>query len=275
MKNSILVACAFVFVVQCSDNVKASELVVKVKVLLKDKVNSNAVPFRDIRGFVVLQGGIAYPGSSCPNPSDNDGMLTCSVPCSSNADLQLALRSPNRNIDVRTSGYGAIPATLPLSIKGCSQTGASPVEFIFKSREVLLSEFEKDHPTIYKALVNKTNNEIKSLNESSPALIDLAKNPANRDAILQLSTIAKAVQTDVRPAKPVWKNLDEYAVGAPSIIVKAAAEKSSEHATAIVTSDPNLLNRNMGEISKKLSEKPTLNAGDRELFRTIQDAKKR
>lgn len=275
MKNATFVIYVLVFIIQGIGDVDAAELAVKVKVLLKEKANSSAVPFRGIKGFSVLRGGIIYPGSSCPDPSDDDGMLTCNVPCNANADLQLALRSPNRNIDVRTSGYGAIPATLPLAIKACSRSEAAPIEFVFKSREVLLSELEKNHPAVYKAVVNKENNEIKSLKESSPALIELAKDPRNREAILQLSTIAKAVRVDAQLMQPAWKNLAEYEVGAPSVIVKAAAENSSEQSSAVVTADRNVLNKNIGEISKKLTEKPSLNAADRELFRTIQETKQR
>lgn len=91
------------------------------------------------------------------------------------------------------------------------------------------------------------------------------------EALLLLSRIATSFPEGAADGERAgWKNLDQYKVGAPSIVVRADVAKSTETSTPPVTADPAQLNQSLGAIERRLTGKQSLTEGDKRLYDTVR-----
>jgi hypothetical protein len=276
MKQSILAALlatlAALSVTAPPCGAQASGVSVSVRVLLKERPGAGAVPFAGVGGFKVLRSGVEFKDGSCPDSSDHAGNLSCTISCPpASMRLQLSIRSPNRDVERKSNAYMVMPATLPLEVHSCLVARNTVLEFVFKTQEVLFAEIKESSSKVYAAVVSADGKQLKPLRETAAALAELATDERNRDAILMLSRIATSFpEKAADKAVAGWKNLDQYAVGAPSIVVSAAAAKSTENIARIVTTDPAQLNQSLGIIEQRLRSKPNLTGDDKALYKTLK-----
>jgi hypothetical protein len=142
------------------------------------------------------------------------------------------------------------------------------------------SELQASSPQVVSAIFKEgsATPSVKPFSQSAEQLKVLAKNEANREAILQLSRFAVAYEEAPPERKPpgIGANVTQYAVGANSIVLQAVVANaigSKANDLVKISPEPVEFHRSIGQIEMELNKKPNLNAGEIELFKNVRQIK--
>lgn len=265
----------------------ATMVPIKVVVMRKDKAQDGPKPFADVGGITIRRSNKELKNATCPNASNAKGELVCRVMCAKDdPDLSLQVFAPLKNDAPIVAGMVA-PLSATVDIEKCVVTlpvvakSEPTVRLVYRSAFAAMEELQTKAPAVIAAVATTKGSmlEFKPFAESAPALQKLAKEPANRDKLQQLAELAEVYKEGVEAGTGSPRpNLEDYASGASSIILKASVSESmGTPADRLVTvsASKSELQRSASAVSKALREKPILTKKEIFLAQEVKEIKGR
>lgn len=266
----------------------AAETVVPIKVvvLVKDKAQDSPKPFPNVGGVVIRRLSEDLKNASCPDVSNEKGELTCRLKClKDDPDLLLKVVAPLKAKAPIVAGMSP-PAAATLNIEKClvrkdpvAMQGAS-IRLVYRTALAMAEELRAEAPEVFAAVATTKGDSLsfKPLNQTAPALQQLAKNPANRVKIERLAELSDVYNEALRARKnPMLSStLSEYASGAKSIVLQAAVTDTmggSNERLVTVSASKAELHRSIANVSRALNEKPVLTSPEIVLARDVGELK--
>lgn len=288
MKTVLMLACALASAGLSTATI-AQTVPMQIRVLVKQKDIGAESPLPRVGQFTILRNNTRYPQADCPDASNTNGELVCTVSCASNSrNATLLLRPPTSDLAVVVSGM-AVPPARELQLSECKLTTPQPVVLVYKTVAAQLAELRLQNNAVYMAATagQGIGARIKPFPQAQGDLEALAKNEANRPAIQQLAELARMErerQTAMARAKeelaaaPSVKaitGLDGYAVGMQSVLLKAQAVDAVGAAQAAawvkVSPEPVELDKSISRVTRSLGQKNVLADKERLLERTATE----
>jgi hypothetical protein len=202
----------------------AEEAVIPIVVKQRTQQAPKAAPFASVGLFEIYRGETKFTGASCPDLSNKDGHLSCTITCSEKERTSKNLRivPPGKSIQVR--GFVTPPAG-EIELVGCKLNPDLVQEFVYTdSRLALFILFQAD-PTLSRfAIVGKDGKTVTF--GDWPAVLEaydkVLKSP---DGVAKLSHIQKisAVAADANQAGgnvDAAKLFNAYSVGVSNYFLK-------------------------------------------------------
>jgi hypothetical protein len=282
MMHKIQSSIALIFLATVMQNVPAEEpLALKIIVKLRDNLNDKqGKPFVDVGGFTVKRNNAELKNATCPNPSNKKGELICKLQCElTDADLRVMIVSPAKERARIVAGLTA-PISRSLDITGCKIETPLPVEMVFRTPEVVLADLSASNPDVYRAISDDNDLHVgfitlKPFSVSSGRLKELAKDEKNRDALLEVASLANAysdLSPEKRPAALVGGKFHEYATGLNSIVFQALVNDSAGAAIAgkvKISPSATDFHYSVGAVEKELNTKQFLSEKEIRLSNTM------
>jgi hypothetical protein len=123
----------------------AQKVTVQISVTQATHEKETPHAFPGVGLFEIFRGEQPFQGAECPDMSNNQGKLTCTVTCDSSdsTSKQLRLVPPSKAHRVR----GFIPPlSADLSLKGCALSPRAPGPFVYRDSKLVLRLVLKDSP---------------------------------------------------------------------------------------------------------------------------------
>lgn len=245
---------------------------VKVVVLKNERVAIGEQPISDIGGFIIRQQSTAYEKAKCPNASNAKGELVCQIEClRKEGTLRLYLSPPNQVAAPRIRGL-FVPSEVGFDVANCVPTVAQPIRLIYKSQEVMISEFQASQPVLFNAIIDnapawdgKTLPKLKPFNQVSTVLAQQAV--VDKTAIVKFAEFSAAFEQEAKESKntDAASKWGEYVVGSQSITLRMAAMEAlgegGGQAVRISSKKADLL-QSASTLEKAIGRKPALGPRD-------------
>lgn len=259
----------------------AETLTIKVVVKLREKADDlSGKPFSDVGGFALRRNAVTYSKASCPDLSDAQGAFACKVQCdATDGDMRLQLVSPGRELARIVAGFSP-PSLQAVEVSACKVKTKLPIVVIYRSLDVIFSEFRAANPEVYNTLKSEgagAHLKLKPFSTVASALEVMAKEPSKRGALLEFSRVASAYEESPAELRPIeFANIDQYASGLNSIVLKALAAQTDDtqlgSAVKISSSNADLV-RSINAVDRKLNAKAVLSAPEIVLSDAVRDIK--
>ncbi len=257
----------------------ALALEIPLQVVVRQKHRGEPIPFPRVGGFAFKRNQLPFTGAICPDVSNAAGELSCKITCvdaDKNFILQLIPAKSEQSLIV---GGMAAPAAPTIEVLNCKVAATAPIVLLYKTEAARAAELLAIAPRVLAAAAVITADgtvRFKPFNEASPQLEELAKDKVNREAIAALSELATMnVANQARsPASVVHVNSTEYALGAPSILLRAQTTDAlgPQAAKELVTVSGTLrdYNKSVAEINKAINAKSALSPEQVRLHRATK-----
>jgi hypothetical protein len=256
---------------------------VPIRVVVKQKDLKDPVPFPRVAGFTIMRNNLPFANASCPDASDSNGELTCTLICpSTDKNATLLLMPPKRERSSVVAGM-KVPAAYELKVADCRVVTRQPVELVYKTVTAQLAELQVTSPAVFRAATTVSNGklQVKPFSAASRDLEVLAQNEEHRKAIRELGELSRLAAERERIDRQgdgkesiLMANMADYAVGTNSVLLKAQASDAigPDAAAKLVnlSPEPVELDKSITRVTKTLSAKPVLNKNELQLERAAK-----
>lgn len=251
-----------------------------LQVVVKRQDRGAPVAFERVGGFLLKRNNAAFVGGTCLDTSNSKGEVTCKLTChASDKDFNLLLVPPKKEEALIVAGMSSPPAPA-VEVSNCKIVSKVPVELVYRTEGARAAELMARSPAVFAAAVSNENGilRFKPFKEAAPQLEQLARNPANRDAIGALSELANLHVENKATGKPtvISESAADYAFGAPSVVLLAqttdALGPQEARQIVSVSAAPRDYSKSVSAVSKAIDVKPVLSPEQVRLQKSVQAA---
>lgn len=277
MNARFVTALAIVMLIGPTTTWAAEAVPISLTVKLRDKVADKVgKPFKDVGGFIFRRNNKDYEGATCPDVSNNKGEVTCRLQCNKNdGTLRLQLVAPNKERAPIVAGLTAT-ATPAVTVEACKVTSTMPIDVVFRKADVLMAELFANNPSL-KSAFDRTGGGAADSRPFFQDLSTLAKDPKNRQDLLELSRLAESLAAAPPDQQlPNWPRLEYSAVstGVNSALLQAIVEESSGSklsAEVVVSGNQAEFFKSLSNVQRELATKPTLSKSELAISNAVRE----
>lgn len=221
----------------------AEEAVIQIAVKQRTQQKPIAVPFGSVGLFEIYRGETKFAPAACPDYSNKEGRLSCTITCSQKEQTRKNLRiiPPAKGLQIR--GFVAPPAD-EIELVGCKVNPGLTREFVYIDSRLALNGIFKQDPSLAQFASDIGHGKTVTFPDANAVLQVYEKVAKSPDGLTKLSEIqrisalaAEANQADGDAAGA--KQLNAYSVGVSNYFLKKIAVKNlgSESQTVKLTGE--------------------------------------
>jgi len=208
----------------------ADEATIPITVRQVTHVKPGPHAFSGVGSFQVYRGEKPLPGATCPDLSNNEGRLSCTVTCDKKDVTAKPLRVVPPSQILRVRGYVA-PPSANVELKGCAIAPVVGSTFIYKDSQIAFAELLGTNPQLAQFIKPGKpagTYELAAVNDALPVMTQFASTPEGAETLASLNkaTSALADRTqDTDPAKA--ELLSAYTVGIHNVFLNQVVKKKA------------------------------------------------
>jgi len=223
VRQSILVASVLV-----ATAAHADQVVLEVSVRQLTHVKKDAYAFPGVGVFQIVRGTQPFQGASCPDLSNKDGRLTCSIGC----DKADATVKPLRVVPPSRAVRGFIPPPLvDIELKGCTLVPPALPPFLYRDAKLVVENALQKAPELARTVAAMQDGKgfnFVPVGEALPVLVGVASSDKGRQALYDLNAAAGAFAVSSTETDPNFaQTLSDYQVGITNILLREAVKSKA------------------------------------------------
>jgi hypothetical protein len=255
----------------------ADQVLVPIVVHQVTHVRTAAHPFPAVGPFRIQRGDQLVANSSCPDLSNQEGRLVCSIPCDK-ADRNAKPLRVVPPIKTRAHGYVA-PVSANIELVGCSITPAAPPPFLYKESKYFirtLLAMRKELEAVISVSADGGQVTLAPVEGAIPVMTQIVATPEGAETLASLNTAMGAL-LEVQQADPKSADLlSSYLVGINNVFLAEAAKKATGKAPSAdfkLTGKKADYYSNLRGIEKQLDSRVGRSAQQTRFLNVVKDLK--
>lgn len=219
--------CVAIIAGSLSSAVYAEQTLLHIIVQQITHVRPEPQPFSAVGTFQVYRGEQTFAGASCPDLSNDQGRLTCTITCDKSDSLAKPLRvvPPSRSDRVR--GYIA-PPSASVELKGCALSPQAVSSFVYKDANLTLQRAIAQFPSLRNVITLAGGNadyQFAKVDEALPIMQQMASSPDGATTLISLNEAARALAMKyAKPDPQKAELLTTYNVGIQNVFLAEVAK---------------------------------------------------
>lgn len=226
MKNWLLILAGLVG--SLSAYADQTNLLISVRQVTHQKPDPYA--FSGVGLFSIFRGEQPFAGASCPDISNQEGRLECSIACDKADSSTKPLRVVPPSKSYRVRGY-ITPASADVQLKGCLLLPNASSTFVYKDSQLVIQQVLKNNPELQQIIKPSPNQEtfnFAAINAAMPVMKQVAEREYGGVALISLSQAASALAEKRQEGDPVGAELlSKYQVGINNVLLGEVFKKKS------------------------------------------------
>jgi hypothetical protein len=256
---------------------EVTQITIRVKMHLKQTEAPRA--FSAVDGFQVYRGSTKFDAASCPDASDRDGKLFCSITCSATDAVEKTLRLVPPGKTARVKGYVA-PAAEELKLSKCKVQPKSQWEFVYTDPVVSVAQIVAKEPKLAAVARAQPENNLLVFNSSAEAIAVLEKvgeTAQGREALFnfQQAALAATESQEIKLDPKAREAVEKYPSVIGSIYFKTLVMRVKPDAAKYVTikADKSAYFSNMEAVAMHLDRDAAKSPQVNQLLNQVQEWK--
>lgn len=193
------------------------------------------IAFSGVGTFEIFRNDAKFANGSCPDSSNREGKLACSIICDPKDSMSKTLRVVPPGKSLRVRGYVAPPAD-EIELQGCTVLPSANREFVYTDSRLALTELTRSNVALSQLVTIKASGSGVQLADTAHAIAVFKKVGGASDGVAVLGSfqrIAAALADHPQFAmdQESVKGLSQYSVGASNVLLRQIANAQIDSKT--------------------------------------------